>query len=121
MGFWIPLAMSALGAVTGAKKAEEDKKLHAIYQKGEAEATRYSPWTGIKGKTAPMKGSQGAIMQGLMAGLMMGQQFTGEGKGGPLTGTHTSGKNLLTQAEEDKMFADDFAAEQVPQNTIAMR
>jgi len=67
------LAAPAIGAGIGLLKNElVDKPQHSRMQKAQAEITKYSPWTGMKGKTLTPPSAFGSMLQGGMAGLQLG-------------------------------------------------
>jgi len=70
----LPLGMAALGAV----QQENQRKRDQAYNAGQAEVTRYSPWTNIHGEIHPSSASalNGAI-QGGVSGALLAQQFGG--------------------------------------------
>lgn len=71
----LPLGMAALGAIQGQRKQDRLQKMN----QAEAETTRYSPWTGMKGQLHDTGGGwfDGAL-QGGVTGAMMGQGMGGE-------------------------------------------
>ena len=83
--WWMPAAM-AVGSMIGEKERSDNLEAH---NKGQAETTRYSPWTGMKGQikqdTGP--GLFGAGVSGAASGLAISQQFGGNagGQGGMAT------------------------------------
>lgn len=74
---WPILAMSALGAYQGQRKQDRI----ASQNRAEAETTRYSPWTGMKGQLHDTGGGwfDGAL-QGGLTGAALSQQFGGAEK-----------------------------------------
>lgn len=74
----LPLAGAAIGAIQGSnqRKAQQD------YNKSQAEIHRYSPWTGMQGKTQAVTASGfGGALQGGLTGAGMAQSFGGFGGG----------------------------------------
>ena len=65
------------GAGLGVIKGQEDKKNYKQEQKLNAIKAMYSPWTGIAPTNPKNPSMMGSMMQGGMAGGMMGQQFDG--------------------------------------------
>ena len=68
MNPWVIAAMAAMGAMKGARERENQRHM----AKAEAEATKFSPWTGMKGRTVQMTDPFGSMMQGAVAGASMG-------------------------------------------------
>lgn len=62
--FAIPIAMAAMGANSAQRKADQQKK----YNIGQAETTRYSPWTGQSGR-ADNSYSPSALEGGVSGGI----------------------------------------------------
>ncbi len=73
---WPMLAMGALGAVQGQRKQDRIAKMN----EAQAETTRYSPWTGMKGQLQDTGGGafDGAL-QGGLTGAALSQSFDGGG------------------------------------------
>ena len=63
-----------IGAAMSALKSKKDQERYAKEKQVEATAARWSPWTGMQQKSGPTPDAMGTMMQGLMAGWMMGQQ-----------------------------------------------
>ena len=78
--WWIPIAMAA-GSMINEKEREDNLE---AYNEGQAEMTKYSPWTGVRGQikqdTGP--GIFGAGISGAVSGLGVSQQLQGMGGGG---------------------------------------
>jgi hypothetical protein len=72
-----PMALGALlGAGVGYAKNEFiDGPRNDQWNKGQAEVTRWSPWTGITGQIHQGQSSADAALQGGMSGAMMGQNM----------------------------------------------
>lgn len=71
MAWWLPLA---LGAGAGLLKNElVDKPQNEAMQAAEAEKTKWSPWTGMKGQTLKPPSAFGSMLQGGATGAMIGQ------------------------------------------------
>lgn len=65
--------MAALGMIREREKAKAQRK----YNEGQAEISRYSPWTGMQGQITPVfDDSLGAGLQGGLSGAMMAQNFS---------------------------------------------
>lgn len=79
---WAIVIGSVAGAGLGALKNAEERKQIAALNAAEAEKTRYSPWTGMKGQIQASPSAFGDVLQGGMTGAMMGKQFGGFGSGG---------------------------------------
>ena len=75
--WWIPLAMDAASMINEKQKENQLDR----YNQGQAEVTRYSPWTGIKGQIQPNQGPGmfGAGIGGAVGGLGLMQAFGGGG------------------------------------------
>jgi hypothetical protein len=73
MAFWmLPAAMAGINAIKGSQQRAAARD----YNRGQAEVTRYSPWTGMTGQTKQVTG--GLLTDaagGAMQGAMMGQAF----------------------------------------------
>lgn len=70
--FIIPAAMAGVGYLEGKRKQDQQER----WNRAQAEVTRYSPWTGIKGDLSPVTASPlGGAMQGGLTGAMMYQTF----------------------------------------------
>lgn len=81
MAWWLPLA---LGAGAGLLKNElVDKPQNEALQAAEAEKTKWSPWTGMKGQTLKPPSAFGSMLQGAATGAMIGQMGGGQGGGTP--------------------------------------
>jgi hypothetical protein len=68
--FWIPMAaMAGMSLLKGmGDQARADKQRQA-----EAAVTRYSPWTGMQGKSVQDPDMFGTLAGGVASGAMMGQ------------------------------------------------
>lgn len=76
MWFLAPLLSTAVGAVQGKQKRDAQRK----YNLGQAEMTRYSPWTGKSGTISPETASPlSGAMQGAMGGINLAQNLMGKG------------------------------------------
>ncbi len=73
-GFW-NLLVPALGAVAGGLQANEQKKDVRRQNRAQAEITRYSPWTGMKGQMQAEPSAVGGALQGGMMGAMAANQM----------------------------------------------
>lgn len=85
--WWIPLASAALQAINNNQKRKDTE----AYNLGQAEVTRYSPWTGVHGQSKQQEAPSTAaslaggyiqgmgIQQGLEKGLgnASGSEFSG--------------------------------------------
>ena len=102
MGMWmLPVGMAALGAYQGAQK----KKAEDQWNRGQAEVTRYSPWTGISGQLKPSSSSMlGGAMQGGLSGAMLGQHFGG----GSTTEIEPSAMDKLGKQNASAFGSGDF-------------
>lgn len=84
MAIWIPLAIGAgLGAL---KHYAVDKPQHKRQQLAQAEMTKYSPWTGMKGKILTPPSAFGSMLQGAATGAMFGSMAGGGGAGAAKAG-----------------------------------
>lgn len=100
--FWVPLAMAAMGAVQGKKRAEREADIESQSRKMRAAEQQYSPWTGRTSFTPVQYATTGAgdaMMSGALAGGLSGASL-GNALGGafssgptqaPTTGTLDSG------------------------------
>jgi hypothetical protein len=90
MAFMIPLAMAAFGAMDANAKRDDQRR----QIKANAEAMKYSPWTGMKPEMMSMSGPSelGGAAQGALSGAMMMDQFKGDSKPAapPKLGAETS-------------------------------
>jgi hypothetical protein len=75
---WQALVGAGLGALKG--KAEEQKYQDA--KKVNSTTARWSPWTGMKYENPVQPVLLDSIMQGMTAGMMMGQSMGKAGGGG---------------------------------------
>lgn len=71
------------GAVLGAMKGKENEKAYKQAQKVEATREKWAPFTGRRGQTVTKPSATDPLMQGLVAGAMLGQQFDGGGAQAP--------------------------------------
>lgn len=77
--FWVPLAMAAAGAAAGMSRDRAQAKQMRRYNEGQAETTRYSPWTGMKGEITPHTSDpMGAGLTGALSGYAMGANVAGK-------------------------------------------
>ena len=83
MSPWLLLGGAALGAIQGQRKQDQINRMN----QAQAETTRYSPWTGMKGQLQNPGGGwfDGALSGGL-TGAMLGQQFGGDNTVAPKPG-----------------------------------
>lgn len=71
-----PVTLMAIGAALGVAKREfEDKPREDRQRLYEANAARYSPWTGIKPERVNEGSLAGNAVQGGLTGLAIGQQL----------------------------------------------
>lgn len=75
---WAMAIPAIAGAVLGYDQQRRQAKATEKFNKGQAEVTRYSPWTGVKGQIQqnnadPISGA----LQGGLSGAMFGQQLSG--------------------------------------------
>lgn len=70
----IPLLVMAGASLL---KNQQDKNQYQTQQKIQATKERWAPFTGRPGQDQKAPDQMGTMMQGLMAGAMMGQQFGG--------------------------------------------
>lgn len=89
---WIPLAMAAVGAVSGARQAEAKRAQQNKFNQIQSEMTRYSPWTGVSGTLDNsyhpdvLSGGVGGGLQGLAASQSLTGMFKGSSTpGGGIT------------------------------------
>lgn len=106
---WVPIALAAYGAISGANRARAQKRAQEEQNKAAAEQTMYSPWTGMGAGQANYSATPGALDQGVggaMQGYMMGSMFnqanapkTGatDASGGTTPNTADAAKNDLGQ------------------------
>jgi hypothetical protein len=129
---WVAVGVAAVGATSSYMNNKAKQKHEEDAMKANAEAMRYSPWTGMKpqmmGKTS---GSDiAAIMQGGVGGAMMGSQFRGAGGGSgetpvtpdaggnsPLGGNEMAGQ-LGAQGSNFQKSMAPMPAEQVAQQPL---
>lgn len=77
------LGLAAAGALLGARQAERKAENQKRYNMGQAEVTRYSPWTGVTGQLdhnytpGVLEGGLGGGLQGLSAAQGLGGMFDG--------------------------------------------
>lgn len=73
---WVTVAVIGGSALLGGLANEKKAKRIAALNEAEAEKTRWSPWTGMKGDLQDPGGGFGdGALQGAMGGAMMSQQF----------------------------------------------
>ena len=83
MDFWIPLAMAGASLLQEKNNADATER----FNKGQAEITRYSPWTGMKGQMKQNSPNYlGAGLKGGLQGYMLGNAICGGAGGTPLEG-----------------------------------
>jgi hypothetical protein len=78
MNPWIIAAGAALGLLRAQQQeraAHEDRKVQGT-------KTRWATFTGAHGKDTPHTDTMGMVMQGAMAGALLGQQLGGKGDDG---------------------------------------
>ncbi len=82
LAIWPMLIAAGIGALSSMKQNDDQRKNEANAMEANAEAIRYSPWTGMKpGMMSSQVGSGlAAGLQGGLGGAMFGSQF---GKGTP--------------------------------------
>ena len=87
-----PITIGLLaGAGLGLVKGELiDRPKEKRQRKQEAEIARYSPWGGMQAQRVQEADPFGSMMQGGMAGGMMGSQFGGGGGSAGAAGAGTS-------------------------------
>ena len=72
----LPLGMAALGYLQGEKKRKQELAMAM----GNAEANRYSPWTGMHNKVdGPSSDGMSSALQGGLSGAMLMQGWKGGG------------------------------------------
>lgn len=77
MAFWIPLMAAAAGAYASNRRASAEAKQNKRFNEGQAEVTRYSPWTGMQGEIKPYTyDAIGSTLQGGLSGFAMGSNIT---------------------------------------------
>lgn len=86
---WVIVGSAAVGL---AKSELIDKPKHEKMQAAEAEKTKWSPWTGMQGKTLEAPSSFGSMMQGAATGAMLKQGGAFDGGGNPQA---PSGTNMM--------------------------
>jgi hypothetical protein len=74
---WIAVGTMVGTAALGYNQQKQQQKQMAKYNQGQAEMTRYSPWTGVKGQTQ-MDSSDplGGAIQGGLSGLALGNNIS---------------------------------------------
>lgn len=101
---WPMLVMAGLGALQGHAKQQQQEK----WNRGQADVTRYSPWTGIKGDLKPVTDSAlGGAMQGGLTGAMMSQSM------GADKATPTDVNNVASSAAGKSYLGGDQMAQQL--------
>ena len=90
MVWWVPLAMAAGGAAMGAMKNQGDEQIEAEDRRMAAETARYSPWTGMQPGQIRQANLQNNVMQGAMAGGMMGMNVNQMNQGNALMDAQTN-------------------------------
>lgn len=108
MWWALPVATSLLGMRNANRRREQQEQ----YNKGQAEVTRYSPWTGVSGKMdtsytpdALEAGISGG-MQGL--GMMQAGQAAFGAPAAAATGSGMSGEELFAHSNPNRTPGDDF-------------
>ena len=92
MAWMIPVAMAGMGAMDAADKRNQQRS----QMKANAEAMKYSPWTGMKPEMMGMSGpsEMGGAMQGGLSGAMMMDQFNKpDAAKAPAPGAETAAMN----------------------------
>lgn len=111
MGFWIPAAMAAAGALMGHQKHQREKEIEDQDRKLASATARYSPWTGMAPGQIRRAGSAfGSIGQGALSGAMFGSQFGGGGAGGGVAaeGAGAAGSNTLGGQDMAAQMGQDY-------------
>lgn len=95
MGFFLP-AMMVAGAALQGRAADRKRKQQERFNQGQAETTRYSPWTGMTGQLdqSYVPGSLEAMAGGAIQGAGMAQGLQGimNGMGSAPTPQPTAGQ-----------------------------
>lgn len=74
-----PITIALIGAALGAGKGFMDQDNEDKQRKIAAVTARWSPWTGMQAQLPKGSNILGSVLQGAMAGAMMGKQFGGGG------------------------------------------
>ena len=108
---WIAVAAGG-GALLSVNSNRQQAKADEKYNMGQAEMTKYSPWTGMTGqlKQGTTEDFFGSALQGGVAGASFGKQFakpTGGmemGKGTQMAQNSNFDYNSLQQGQQPTMF-----------------
>lgn len=75
---WVTVAVVGGGALLGGIQGQRKQDRIAAQNRAEAETTRYSPWTGMKGQLQDTGGGMfDGALQGGLTGAALSQQFGG--------------------------------------------
>lgn len=96
---WQMLIPMAAGALMSAKSAERKADQQRKYNLGQAEITRYSPWTGMTGKldNSYVPSQFEAALGGAVQGAQMGQSLQGAFGGGGSAPTGVDSSQMQSQ------------------------
>jgi hypothetical protein len=73
---WIATGLAVGGMVLGNEREKQKSKQIKAHNMGQAETTRYSPWTGMQGKMVMDDSDQlGGAFQGGLSGFQMGNNI----------------------------------------------
>ena len=75
---WIAVGVMAATTAMSVHRENEQAKQAKKFNQGQAEITKYSPWTGMRGEVKPYSYDPvGAGMQGAVSGLQLGNNVSG--------------------------------------------
>jgi hypothetical protein len=82
----------AAGAALGLLRAQQEERAAHEDRKVQGTKTRWATFTGNQGRDTPHTDTMGMVMQGAMAGALLGQQMAEKGDGAK--GEEAAGKDL---------------------------
>jgi hypothetical protein len=98
---WGQLALMAGGAALGLMREKQKANAMRKFNEGQAETTKWSPWTGMKGDIKPVfEDSMGAGLAGGLTGAQLGQGLGGDAK--PTVDSQPSQMSMI--ADENTSF-----------------
>jgi hypothetical protein len=109
---WPMIAAMAASTALGYNQQRQQQKATDKWNKGQAEMTKYSPWTGVRGQTQmntadPLSGA----IQGGLSGFAMGQNFSKMGGAAPAAEKPMGDISMNTTAVDSTQNLDPLQSE----------
>jgi hypothetical protein len=115
MAAWmLPVAMMAGSAALSMYRDQKKNEATEKFNKGQAEITRYSPWTGMKGEVRPIfndpvgSGLQGGLTGASLYGSMKGAGMFDGDSGGQTLGDGRGGEGALVSQDQVQGMGGDM-------------